>query len=243
MKSLYTRFCVRHAHARCKQKEAGTGCSRPSIFAAAVALAVSLGGTDVLLAQNDPRARPGSGEAAGNGAQVAALYELQAAFNRASTVRDAANGDPDYVIQQRIQEVLSLWTGNGWISFNIGSALDGFYVGNGDPANPATCPAPSDNSGNRGTLCTFFKYVAAPFQPANRFVSLAPTYKTNIHESGNFGTMYFECHFFNVAPDPATGKPLWAATGHLLVDGTATETEKQWLFSSFSVQPAGVPLP
>jgi hypothetical protein len=33
------------------------------------------------------------------------------------------------------------------------------------------------------------EYVAAPFQPANRFVSLAPSYKTQIHASGNDATI------------------------------------------------------
>jgi hypothetical protein len=206
-------------------------------FCAAVALTVVLGGTGtgVLFARND------SDE--GSPAQVAALYQLQAAFHRASTVRDPVNGDSDYVIHQRIQAVLSLWTDNAWILFNVGSPRDGYYVGKGDPANPSTCPAPSDSFANRGTLCTFFNYVAAPFQSANRFVSLAPSYKTDIHVSGRDATMYFECHFFNVAPSPGTGSPLWAAAGHLSVNGTAAKVEKQWLFSSFSVQPTGVPLP
>jgi hypothetical protein len=235
MKSLYARFATEHALQHCKQNEARRGSAGMRLFTAAFALTMTFGGTGVLLAQ-DGAVVPG-------GPQVAALFELQAAFHRASTVRDPINGDSDYVIQQRLQAVLSLWADNGWILFNVGSPRDGYYIGKGDPANPSTCPAPSDNVANRGTLCTFFKYVAAPFQAANRLVSLAPTYKTQIGVSGNDAAMYFECHFFNVAPNPATGTSLWAATGHLSVVGRAAKLGNQWLFSSFHVQPAGVPLP
>lgn len=234
MKTLYARFATGHALEDCKQNGARRGSAAMRLFAAAVALTVALGGTGVLSAQG------GIGR---EGPQVAALYELQAAFHRASTVRDPINGDSDDLIQQRIQAVLSLWTDNGWMLFNVGSPSDGYYIGKGDPADPSTCPVPSGNSANRGTLCTFFKYVAAPFQAANRLVSLAPSYKTEIGPSGSDATMSFECHFFNVAPDQMTGKPLWAAAGHLAVGATAARVQNQWLFSSFTVQPAGVPLP
>jgi hypothetical protein len=118
MKSLYARFCIGHAHEHCKQNEAGSGRTRMRICAAAVALTVALGGPGALLAQNDSNADPP--------AQGATLYELQAAFHRASTVRDPANGDLPDVIQQRIQAVLSLWTDNGWLLFNVGSPVDGY---------------------------------------------------------------------------------------------------------------------
>ena len=235
MKSLYARFCIGHTHEHCKKNEAGSGRTRMRFCAAALALTVALGGPGALLAQNESNAGPP--------AQVAPLYELQAAFHRASTVRDPANGDLADVIQQRIQAMLSLWTDTGWLLFNVGSPLDGYYMGNGDPANPSTCPTPSANFANRGTVCTFFKYVAAPFQPANRFVSLAPSYKTEILASGSDANIYFQCHFFNVAPNPATGQPLWAATVHLAFNGTATKPGNQWLFSSANVQLVSVPLP
>jgi hypothetical protein len=236
MKSLYARFRMPNAHDRWKQNEARAG-STGRMILAALALTAVLGGPGALFAQDS------DGGAVPKAPQVAALYELQAAFHRASTVRNPVSGDPDYVIQQRIDAVLSLWTENGWILFQTGGPRDGYYIGRGDPANPSTCPAPSGSFTNRGTLCTFFKYVAAPFQAANRFVSLAPTYKTTIGVSGNNATVYFECHFFNVAPDPTTGNPLWTATGHLAVNAMAARVEGQWLFSSMSVQPTGVPLP
>jgi hypothetical protein len=235
MKSLYARFRMGHAHEHCKQKEAASGSSRMRFCAAAVALTVALGGPGTLLAQNNSDA--------GSPAQVAALYELQGAFHRASTVRDSVNGDSTDVIQQRIQAMLSLWTNAGVLLFNIGSPVDGFYIGNGDPANPSTCPMPSDSFANRGTLCTFFKYVAAPLQPANKFVSLAASYETAIQATGSDAMIYFQCHFFNVAPSSATGQPQWAAAGHLAFIGTASKHGNQWLFSSANVQPVGVPAP
>ena len=235
MKSLYARFRMGRALEHCKQNKAGSGSTRMRFCSAAVALTVALGGTGALLAQNDSDSGPP--------AQVAALYELQAAFHRASTVREPASGDSADVIQQRIQAMLSLWTDSGALFFNVGSPVDGYYIGNGDPANPSTCPTPSGSFANRGTLCTFFKYVAAPFQPANRFVSLSASYKIQINASGSDAMIYFECHFFNVAPSLATGQPLWTAAGHLAFNGTAAKPGNRWLFSSANVYPVGVPTP
>jgi hypothetical protein len=243
MKSLYARFCVEDPRDHTHGNESRSGGTRLRRFAAALALFVLLGGTGSLSARDNSSASVPNGTPGDQGANVTAVYRLQAAFHRASTVRDPVNGDSDDVISERIGAMLSLWTDNGWILFNIGSARDGYYIGNGDPANTSTCPAPSDNFANRGTLCTFFKYVAAPFQPVNKFVSLAPSYKTEIHVYGSDATLYFECHFFNVAIDPATGKPLWAATGHLSFDGGVTKVGKHWLFSRANVQAVSVPVP
>ena len=242
MKSLWALLCAGHAHDRGNQRKSENGSNRMRSVAAAVALTVALGGPCVLFAQDNPEVGV-SGSMQAKRAQVAALYELQGAFHRASSVHDPVNGDSEDVIRQRIRAVLSLWTDNAWILFSIGSPRDGYYIGNGDPANPSTCPAPSANFGNRGTLCTFFKYVAAPFQSANKFVSLAPSYKTEIHVYGTDGTLYFECNFFNVAMDPATGNPLWAATGHLSLDGSTTKVANRWLLSGANVHVVGVPVP
>lgn len=240
MKSLGARFCVADTDDRNNQNKLG---ARMRLAAAGVVLAVVLGAPGSLLAQNNSDANAADSMTRNEGAQVAALYQLQAAFHRASTVRDPVNGDSDEVINERIQAMLSLWTDNGLLLFEIGSAHDGYYAGNGDPAIPSTCPAPSSDFGNRGTLCTFFKYVAAPFQPANKFVSLAPSYKTAIQVYGSDATLYFECHFFNVAMDPATGNPLWAATGHLSLNGGVNKVRNRWLFSRANVEVTGIPLP
>jgi hypothetical protein len=180
---------------------------------------------------------------AGSNTQLVELYQLQAAFHRAATVHDPVNGDSATVIDQRIREMLSLWTDDGSLNVQVGGALDGDYIGNGDPADPSTCPTPSGDPTNRGTLCTFFKYVAGAFQPANKFVSLAPSFLTEFTIHGNTATVYFQCHYFNVAINPATGKPFWTAVSHLVLDGAASKVNGVWLFSHADGPLAGVPTP
>jgi hypothetical protein len=180
---------------------------------------------------------------AGANTQLAALYQLQAAFHRAATVHDPVNGDSATVIDQRIRDMLSLWADDGEL-VKLGGANDGNYIGQGDPEDPTTCPAPSGDPANRGTLCTFFKYVSGSFQPANKFVSLAPSYKTNFVIHGNTATVYFECHYFNVAINPITGQPFWTAVAHLIFDGEAEKVNGTWLFSlAKGTPPAGIPIP
>ena len=176
-------------------------------------------------------------------AQIAELYELQAAFHRIGTVKDPVNGDSADVITQRIRDMLALWSSDGSLNFTAGTPRDGMYIGQGDPEDAATCPAPSAAAANRGTLCTFFKFVAGSFQPANKFVSLAPSYLTAFTVTGKHATVSFQCHFFNVATDPITMLPLWTATAHLGFQGTATRTKGKWLFTHAEVPAVGVPVP
>jgi len=184
---------------------------------------------------------PGYGASERTNTQLAALYQLQASFHRAATVHDPVNGDSATVIDQRIRDMVSLWTDDG--VFTAGGALSGNYIGKGDPEDPSTCPTPSGDPANRGTLCTLFKYVAPAFQPKNKFVSLAPSYKTAFGIDGNTATVYFECHYFNVATDPSTGRPLWTAVSHLTFEGTARKVDGTWLFATGGGPPAGVPVP
>jgi hypothetical protein len=176
-------------------------------------------------------------------AQVAQLYQLQAAFHRAASVHDPVDGDSAAAIDQRIRDMLSLWTDDGSLDLEAGGARDGTYQGNGDPGDPSTCPTPSGDPANRGTLCTFFKYVAGSFQPANKFVSLSPSYKTTFDVQGHNATVYFECHYFNVALDPMSGKPLWTAASHFAFQGSATRVHGSWLFSQGNAPLVGVPIP
>ena len=116
----------------------------------------------------------GPGLASGNdgNTQVARLYELQAAIFAALCVRDPVNGDSAPVITQRIRDALSLWTDDGSITLSLNiPAIDGTYVGNGDPDDPSTCPPLAADPSARGTLCTLFKYVGGAFQPANKIVT------------------------------------------------------------------------
>ena len=196
-----------------------------------VMTAIAVGGTTTILAADH------------TDTQMREMYQIQSAFHRFGSVADPVNGDSAAAIDQRIRDMLTLWTSDGYLSFAIGGARDGDYIGTGDPGDPSTCPAPSVNPGNRGTLCTFFKYVAAAFQPANKLISLAPSYKTHFDVLGATATIYFECHFFNVAMDSASATPPWTAASHLTFDGTTRRADSGWLFAHGRIGLAPVPLP
>jgi hypothetical protein len=171
---------------------------------------------------------------AGESKQLVELYVLQAAFHAAATVHDPVNGDSPAAIDQRIRDMLALWTADG--------SLAGKYFGNGDPGDPATCPVPT--AANPGTLCSFFKYVAGSFQPGNKWVSLSPAYKTHFEIDDNTATGYSECHYFDVSVDPATGNPRWQAKAHLPWDVNLEKVEGKWLLSRINpVPPIGIPVP
>lgn len=172
-----------------------------------------------------------SAAAQDNNTQTLQLYRLQAAYHRAATVRDPVNGDSPDTITARLRDVLSLFTADAVLYLHAGSAVDGYYVGNGDPDDASTCPTPSSDPNNRGTVCTFYKYLSGAFQAANKFVALTPSYKESFDLHGERATVYFECHYFNVAIDPATGKPLWTAASHASFTGSARKLEGRWLFS------------
>jgi hypothetical protein len=169
--------------------------------------------------------------------QSAELYQLQAAFHRAASVH-SLTGDTQDVINQRIQDMLGLWTDNGVVLLDVpGNPHDGYYINKGNLFSD--CSPPSGDPSNQGTLCTFFKYVAGSFQPQNIFVSLAPSYKTHFSVFGTMASVYFECHYFDVSGSP----PAWAARSHVAFDGQARLVNGQWLFSFAHVPVPPVPLP
>ena len=110
-------------------------------------------------------------------AQVAELeQQIHVTFHAAVSVHDPINGDSPEVITQRIRQALSIWSKDAELTTAAGN-----YIGNGDPDDPATCPEPSGDTsatGQQGTLCTFFKYVAGGLKPTNRWVSLSPDRKS-----------------------------------------------------------------
>jgi len=119
---------------------------------------------------------------------------------------------------------------DGSVTLEVGGALDGNYAGQGDTSDTSTCPASFGNPTNRGTLCTLFKFVAGSFQ----LRTSSFRWRRRIRPfsiQGKTATVYFECHSFNVATDPATGQPLWKAASHLVFDGTAQKSNGTWLFS------------
>jgi len=184
-------------------------------------------------------------------AQAAELERLHATFHAAVSVHDPVNGDSPAVITQRIRDVLSIWTKDAELTVVSTAATAGNYVGNGDPDDPASCPLPSGDTsptGQQGTLCTFFKYVAGGLQPANKFVSLSPAYKTKyVPVRDDYGqwtsSVYFECHYFDVSLNPATGQPFWTAKSHVDLNGEAKKIDGRWLLTRVSSSAVGVPVP
>jgi hypothetical protein len=184
-------------------------------------------------------------------AQITELEQLHATFHAAVTVHDPVNGDSPAVITQRIRQALSIFARDGELTLVNTTATAGNYIGNGDPDDPATCPQPSGDTsatGQQGTLCTLFKYVAGGLQAANKFVSLSPAYKTKFvperDEDGQWkSSVYFECHYFDVSLDPATGQPNWTAKSHVDLDGEARKIDGRWLLTHVSSSAVGVPIP
>jgi len=179
-------------------------------------------------------------------AQMAELeQQIHATFHASISVHDPVNGDSPAVITQRIRNILAIWAEDAELTTAAGN-----YIGNGDPDDPATCPLPSGDTsatGQQGTLCTFFKYVAGGLQPANKFVSLSPAYKTKyvpVKEDGQWtSSVYFECHYFDVSLNPTTGQPFWTAISHVNLNGEAKKINGRWLFTHVSSSAVSVPVP
>jgi hypothetical protein len=184
-------------------------------------------------------------------AQAAELEQLHATFPAADSVHDPENGDSPAVITQRIRDVLAIWTKDAELTIVNTTDTAGNYIGNGDPDDPASCPLPSYDtsaSGQQGTLCTFFKYVSGGLQPTNKFVSLSPAYKTKYvpvkDDDGRWkSSVYFECHYFDVSLDPATGQPFWTAKSHVGLEGKAKKINGRWLLTRVTSSAVPVPVP
>ena len=184
--------------------------------------------------------------------QVAELeQQIHVTFHAAVSVHDPINGDSPEVITQRIRQALSIWAKDAQLTVVSTAASAGNYVGNGDPDDPASCPLPSGDTsptGQQGTLCTFFKYVSGGLQQANKFVSLSPAYKTKYvpvrDADGQWkSSVYFECHYFDVSLDPATGLPSWTAKSHVNLSGEARKIRGRWLLTKVSSSAVPVPVP
>jgi hypothetical protein len=184
--------------------------------------------------------------------QMAELeQQIHVTFHAAVTVHDPINGDSQEVITQRIRQALSIWAKDAELTVVSTAYTAGNYIGNGDPDNPESCPPPSGDTsptGQQGTLCTFFKYVAGGLQQANKFASLSPVFKTKyVPVRDNDGqwksSVYFECHYFNVALNPATGQPFWTAVSHVDLDGEAKKIDGRWLLTHASSAAVGIPVP
>lgn len=170
--------------------------------------------------------------------QEAELYKLQAAFHRSATVHDPVLGDSSEVITQRIREMLSLWTSSAVLSVQGFGPIDGYYIGNGDPDDASSCPKPAGTAGSyRGTLCTYFKWVAGSFQASNKFIVLTPSYLTSFDISGDTATGYWECHYYDVSATP------WTAKVKIQTNTSFQKVKGHWFLSSIEATPAGIPIP
>ena len=183
-------------------------------------------------------------------AQMAELEQLHATFHAAISVHDPVNGDSPTVITQRIRDMLAIWAQDGELKLVGTTSPAGNYVGNGDPNDPTSCPPLSGDTsatGQQGTLCTFFKYVAGGMQQANKFVSLSPAYKTKyvpVKDADQWtSSVYFECHYFDVSLNPATGQPFWTGKSHVSLNGEAEKIDGRWLLTHASASGVGVPVP
>jgi hypothetical protein len=171
-------------------------------------------------------------------AQTDELYKVQAAFHRYSTVHDPVNSDSAEVITQRIRDMLSLWTSNAVLYVNGFGAVDGYYIGNGDPDDSSSCPESTGVAGAyRGTICTYFKFVAGSFQQGNKFIVLTPSYLTSFDISGDAATGYWQCHYYDVSTTPWTAKTKISTSARFL------KVKGHWLFTSIDATPAGIPVP
>lgn len=170
--------------------------------------------------------------------QETELYKLQSAFHRYAAVHDPVNGDTADVITQRIRDMLSLWTSDAVLSVQGFGTIDGYYVGNGNPDDASSCPEPSGAEGAyRGTLCTYFKYVAGSFQTGTALIVLTPSYKTSFDISGDTATGYWECHYYDVSTTP------WTAKVKIQTNTSFQKVKGHWLLSSINATPAGIPIP
>jgi len=66
-------------------------------------------------------------------------------------------------------------------------------------ADNATFQIGPQTYSGKDQIRTFFATKAAPFKAGNIWVSDTPAYKIRITVSGNTGTLYFECHYVDVA--------------------------------------------
>jgi hypothetical protein len=53
----------------------------------------------------------------------------------------------------------------------------------------------------------------------------------------------FECHYFDVSLNPATGLPFWTAKSHVDLDGVAKKIDGKWLLTQVSSATVGIPIP
>jgi hypothetical protein len=65
-----------------------------------------------------------------------------------------------------------------------------------------------------------------------------------VREDGQWkSSVYFECHYFDVSLNPATGLPFWTAKSHVDIDGVAKKINGKWLLTQVTSSAVGIPIP
>ena len=76
----------------------------------------------------------------------------------------------------------------------------------------------------KAEIRNFFATKAGPFQPQNTWVSETPAYKLRVTVDGDSGTLYFECHYVDVAT-----RQVKSVVG---ANQTVARVNGQWLITS-----------
>jgi len=146
-------------------------------------------------------------------ADIAALYQLQAAFHAAASCAGLDR-------ENHVKNMLSLWTEDGTLI--VGSTT---YRGKGVWDGSSCTPSGP-------TLCDFFANHAGSFVAGRAWVGLSPSFKTAIDVLGDTATLFFECHYFDVSTTP----PQWKSDASYGVPGQpltglARKVNGKWLLS------------
>ena len=108
---------------------------------------------------------------------------------------------------QNVDLMMSIWAPNA--TFNIGT----------------------ETLTGKTQIRDFFAHKAGPFQPGNHWVSDTPAYKVRITVNGDKGTLYFECHYVDVATGTvvsvvAADQSVQRMDGKWLITNAAAATPK-----------------
>jgi ketosteroid isomerase-like protein len=91
-------------------------------------------------------------------------------------------------------------------------------------ADNATFTIGTQTYTGKDQIRTFFATKAAPFKAGNVWVSETPAYKIRVTVNGDTGTLYFECHYVDVAT-----RTVKAVVG---ADQTVTRINGHWLITN-----------
>lgn len=91
-------------------------------------------------------------------------------------------------------------------------------------ADDAVITAAGKTHSGKDGIRQFISTLAAPFKPENRWTSLTHTPNTRHTITGDRGTLYFECHYFDIV----TRQLVNSVSG----DSRVVRVDNRWLFTS-----------